>query len=249
MQRWGLLTIPAMYMITSMADMQTVPENGISFSQARNRFAGLGGDHDLALLTVYGTLDIEAAIPSLDSMRAAIKNSPRFAAVNIQLDLLETHEKLLKAKSVPDLDLSAGYIRKIPENVDAPLVGLSMVIPIFNRNTAAQKQVEFQRQAAIIRRENDLRLLDADVQELYSRLLEINKKMTALRTGTIPKAETVYCILMEYYNAGSTSFLDLTTAQSELLRLRIDLLDIEAEWADVSADLMLSTSLTIQIVK
>jgi len=218
-------------------------------AQARIRFAALGGDRDSALLKVSGSLNIEAAVPSLDDLRNAIKNNPRFAATEILLALLETQKKQLKAESVPDMNLSAGYIHKKPENVDAPLVGLSMDIPLFNRNTAAQKQLELQRKAINERRENDLRILDADVQDLYSRLMEINKKIAALRTGTIPKAETVFAMLHEYYNAGSASFLDLTTAQSELLRLRMDLLAIESEWAHVSADLMRSTSLPIQIVK
>ena len=218
-------------------------------AQARKRFAALGGECDSVLLTVTGSVNINAVIPSLDSVREAIKTSPRFAAMESQLDLLETRKKQSKAESIPDLDLSAGYINKLPENVNAPLVGLSMDIPIFNRNTAAQKQLSFQREAAIARRDNDLRLLDADIQDLYGRILEIDKKMDALRDRTIPKAETVYTMLGEYYNAGSTSFLDLTAAQSELLRLRMDLLDKESEWALVSADLMQATSLPIQIVK
>jgi outer membrane protein, heavy metal efflux system len=218
-------------------------------AQVRKRFAALGGERDPVLLNVSGSLNIETAIPSLDDLRNAIKNSPRVAALEIQRSLLETQKRQLKAESFPDMNLSAGYINKKQENIDAPLVGLSMDIPIFNRNTAAQKQLEFQRKAISERRENELLILDADVQDLYSRLMEINKKIAALRTGTIPKAETVFAMLKEYYNAGSASFLDLTTAQSELLRLQMDLLDIEAEWAHVSADLMQTTSLPIQIVK
>jgi len=217
-------------------------------AQARKRFAALGGERDSILLKVSGSLNSEAAVPSLDDLRNAIKNNPGFAAVEVQLARLEIQKKQLKAESVPDMNISAGYIYKKPEKISAPLVGLSMDIPLFNRNTAAQKQIEFQHRALSKQRENDMRILDADVEDLYSRLMEINKKIAVLRTGTIQKAETVYTILQDYYNAGSASFLDLATAQSETLRLRMDLLDIESEWAYTAADLMQLTSLPIQII-
>ena len=218
-------------------------------AQARKRFAALGGNRDSVLLNVSGTLNTEAEVPVLDDVRSAMRTHPRFAALAIQQALLETQKKQMKAESVPDVDLSVGYINKLPKRVNAPLVGFSMDIPIFNQTNAAQKQLSFRHEAFNKRRENDLRILDADTQDLYSRLIELKKKMAALRDGTIPKAETVCDMLWEYYTAGSTSFFDLTTAQSELLRLQMELLDMESEWAQVFADLMQLTSLHIPIVK
>jgi outer membrane protein TolC len=100
-----------------------------------------------------------------------------------------------------------------------------------------------------MQRENELRILDAEVQDLFSRLMEIGKKIDALRSGTIPKAENVCAMLQDFYHAGNASFLDLTTVQSELLRLRMGMLDLESERAFSAADLMEMTSCTIQIVE
>lgn len=217
--------------------------------QARKKFAALGAEQDLVLLSVSGSITNDAQIPSLEELRKALGNNPQLKAVDIEQARLDTQRKQLRAEIVPDLNLSAGYLQNNIENAYSPLVGLSMNIPLFNKNTAAQKQVELQRQALGQRRENTVRLLDADIQELHSRLLEIDKKIAVLSGSTIPKSESVYSMMQEYYQAGSAGFLDLSATQAEMLRLRMDLYDIQTERAQNLADLMQTTSLNIDIVK
>lgn len=217
--------------------------------QARNKFAVLGGEQESALLHVSGSVSDEVEIPSLDVLRTALENNPQLKSVNIEQERLVIQQKQLHAEAIPDLNLSAGYLRNNIDNYNSPLVGLSMNIPLFNKNTAAQKQIELQRQAVGERRSNTLRLLDADIQDLHSRLLEIDKKIATLRTSAIPKAEQVYSIMQDYYSAGNAGFLDLTATQTEMLNLRMSLLDIQTERAQNLADLMQTTSLNIQIVK
>jgi cobalt-zinc-cadmium efflux system outer membrane protein len=217
--------------------------------QARNRFAALGGNNDSVLIHVSGALDLEAEVPSLDDLLGAIRTHPRFTALEIKRALIETQKKQLKAESVPDVNFSAGYINKLPESVHAPLVGIALDIPVFNRNIAAQRQLSFQHEGSSKRLENDLRILTADVQDSYGRVIGLKTKMTALRNGMIPKAEAVCAMLQEYYDAGSANFFDLSTAQSELLRMHLEMLAMETEWAHACADVMLSTGVLIQIVK
>lgn len=216
--------------------------------QARKKFAVLGGDQQLTLDNVTGTLD-ESVVPSLDDLNSALTNSPQISAQNIEKAKLEIQKKQLETEAIPDLDVSAGVLRNNIDNEFSPLVGLSMNIPIFNANKGALNQTKLRQQALDERKGNQLRILSAEVQDLYSRLLEIDNKIETLRTGTIPKAESVYSILQDYYASGSVGYIDLTAAQTEMLRLRMDLIDIEAERAMVLVDLMQVTSLHIKIVK
>jgi Mg2+ and Co2+ transporter CorA len=112
-----------------------------------------------------------------------------------------------------------------------------------------QQQVQLQQQAIAERKKGSLRVIDAVVEDLYSRIMEMDKKLISLKTITLPKADSVYSMLQEYYNAASVGFLDLTAIRTEMLRIRMDLLDIEAERAQKLVDLMQTTSLHIQIVK
>ena len=56
-------------------------------------------------------------------------------------------------------------------------------------------------------------------------------------------------MLQEYYNAGSVGYTDLAATRTEMLGLQMDRIDLEAERALAIADLMLLTSMQIQIVK
>jgi outer membrane protein, heavy metal efflux system len=216
---------------------------------ARKRFAALGGEQDSILQRACGSLDDRSALPSLENLRNAVAGSPQLAASDVERARLVAQSRQLKAEAVPDLNVSAGLVRNNAEHEYAPLVGLSMDLPLFNRNTAARAQVQLKGRALDERRAGTLRDLDAEVQDMHSRLQEIDREIAALETGTVPKAESVYSMLREFYNAGSVAFLDLAAAQAQVLRLRMELLDVEAERALVLADLMQTTSLRIQIVK
>ncbi len=217
--------------------------------QARRKFAALGGKESSSIVNVSGSLNHDAIVPSHQDLQKAIAGSPKFKAIDIEASRLATERRQLKAEVFPDLDLSAGFLRNNDEASTSPLVGAAMTVPLFNRNGDAQRQIGHRQQALLQRRENDLRLLEAEVQDIQTRLLEIDRKVNLLTTGTIPKAESVYGILRDYYGAGSASFLDLVEAQSDLLQLQIELLDTRAERAQNLAALMEMTSLSIQIVK
>jgi cobalt-zinc-cadmium efflux system outer membrane protein len=218
-------------------------------ASARARFAALGGEHDSVLLNVAGELDETADIPSLDALRAALHASPRVAASRGEAAQLSAQQRLLKADAAPDLDVSVGVLRSNADNAYSPLVGVSTTIPLFSRNRAAQDQVALQREAVEQRSRGGLRDSEAEVRDLYSRLQGIDRKLSTLKTSTLPKAAEVYAMLVEYYQAGSVGYLDLTASRTEVLRLRMDLLDIEAERALALAELMQTTSLHIQVVK
>ena len=89
----------------------------------------------------------------------------------------------------------------------------------------------------------------ADIEGIHSQLEAIDLKLNSLQSSIVPKARKVYETLQEYYSAGSASFLDIAEAQAEMLRLRLELLDILQERAEKLTDLMQMTSLNLQIVK
>jgi cobalt-zinc-cadmium efflux system outer membrane protein len=216
--------------------------------QARLQFASLGSKQDTTLLNVTGELDV-TTIPDLVSLQKSVENNPVLIAYAIEQARLETERNQLHADAVPDLNLSAGYLRNNTDHYNSPLFGFSMSIPLFNRNIAAQKQTELKQKAVGEQRENVHRLLIAEVEEIHSQVVMIDRKIKSLQSSTVPKAQQVYMMLQDYYNAGNATFLDITDAQSELLRLKLQLLDIQQERALGLADLMQTTATNIQIVK
>ncbi len=217
-------------------------------TQARLKFAALGSEQDTMLVHVIGDLG-ETPLPGIDELLKSIDNTPVYKSFAVDQALLETQRRQLHADIVPDLNLSAGYLRSNYDHYNSPLIGLSMSIPVFNKNTAAQKQIELKQKALGEQQENVHRLLTADIQEIHSQIVIIDQKLQILKSSTIPKAQQVYMMLQEYYNAGNAGFLDLTEAQAEMLRLKLEIIEIQQERALLLADLMQTTAVTIQIIK
>ncbi|HON11009.1 MAG TPA: TolC family protein [Chitinispirillaceae bacterium] len=217
--------------------------------QARMKFAALGSNQDLSLINVTGELNHELSIPDLKTLQSAVEKNPVITAYAIEQKKLEAERRQLRADAKPDLNISLGYLRNNEDNSNSPTLGLSMSVPLFNRNTAAQKQAELRQKASGEQRENTYRLLMAEIEEILSQLEAIDLKLNSLQSSIVPKARKVYETLQEYYSAGSASFLDLAEAQAEMLRLGLELLDILQDRAEKLTDLMQMTSIYLQIIK
>lgn len=217
--------------------------------QARKKFAVLGGEKANQIINVTGHIDAQESIPSIQSLQKAALSSPQIASFEIDKARLFSEQKLLRAEGTPDLNLSAGVLGSSTDKSVSPLIGLSMDIPLFDKNSAAQKKSKLQQQAVSRRKENSINLLKAEIEDLHSKLIEIDKRVSILTTSTIPKSMEVYTMLQEYYNAGNSNYLELTTTRAEMLDLQMSLLNLEAEKAFIVADLMQMTNLKFNIVK
>jgi cobalt-zinc-cadmium efflux system outer membrane protein len=217
--------------------------------QARKKFAALAGIKSEQIINVVGILDAHATIPSVELLKQAIMSSPQIISFDINKNRLATEQKLLRAQAKPDLNLSAGVLGSNLEDRISPLVGLSMDIPLFNRNSAAQKQSELLQQSVEQQKENLLTLIEAEIENFHSRLIQIDKQINSLLNSTIPKSEEAYSMLQDYYNAGKTGYLDLTSARAKMLDLQLNLLDLETEKCLAIADLIQTTTLQIPIAK
>lgn len=217
--------------------------------QARKKFAVLGGEKANQIINVTGHIDAQESIPSIQSLQKAALSSPQIASFEIDMARLFSEQKLLRAEGTPDLNLSAGVLGSSTDKSVSPLIGLSMDIPLFDKNSAAQKKSKLQQQAVSRRKENSINLLKAEIEDLHSKLIEIDKRVSILTTSTIPKSMEVYTMLQEYYNAGNSNYLELTTTRAEMLDLQMSLLNLEAEKAFIVADLMQMTNLKFNIVK
>lgn len=217
--------------------------------QARQKFASLGGRNEDKLLNIKAALITQVQIPALEKLQKAILASPEVAAYDIEYSRLLSREKILKSDAVPDLNISAGVLTNTIENKYSPLLGMSMNIPIFNRNIAALKQTTLQKKATLAKKENAAEFLMTEINDIYSRIMTIEQQMSTLSSSTIPKAEQAYSMLQEYYNSGSTGYLDMTEMRTEMLSLQLQLLELQSERFVALADIMQKTTLKIQLVR
>jgi cobalt-zinc-cadmium efflux system outer membrane protein len=220
-----------------------------SIQQARKNFASLGGNEYRKLLNVKGNLNTDLVIPSLDELKKSVKVSSAILAIEIDSSKLSFEQRLVKAEAIPDLKISAGLLFDNVDNKYSPLVGLSMGIPLWNKNVAACQELYLEQQALTEQKKEIYDQLVSTIDDIVSKVSEIDTKLHTLKTSTIPKADSVHALIMEYYTTGSVSYPELTDAQGELLMLQMEYHDIEAERAEILVDLKEMTNIQIQIIK
>jgi cobalt-zinc-cadmium efflux system outer membrane protein len=114
---------------------------------------------------------------------------------------------------VPDLELSAGY-RSLPETGDRTwLLGLSLPLPLFDRNQGALAEA----QALVSRSEADVRRqeieLDSRLAGAFTTTGLARERALTLRERILPAAESAFQEIKAGYERGRFSYVDLLEAR------------------------------------
>lgn len=217
--------------------------------QARKHFARLGGEQGASLENVTGELAENPELPALDTLFAALDSTPQLHLFDLEQLHLDIEQKQLRADVTPDLDVTFGFLRNNLDNYHSPLVGASLTLPLFNKNTARIKQAELTRKAIGEKRDNTLQQIKSQLEELYGRVFDIDRRIATLSQNTLPKAIQLHELTLEYYLLGSSGFLDLAASQAEMFRFKIDIHDLKTERAQTLAAIMQLSSFSLKIIK
>jgi len=187
---------------------------------ARQRLAANWGSTQPQFQKVTGELEKIPALPPPEKLQALIANHPGLARWKTVLRQQEVRLALEKAMRVPDPTLSGG-VRYLGEPDDRAFVlGISLPIPLFNRNQGGISEAEYRlRQAEQYQQAFELSLRTR-LSEIYHRLSAVSREISTLKSSSLPEAQNAYQTIYQGYLMGKFSFLDLLDAQRTLFRIR-----------------------------
>lgn len=163
-----------------------------------------------------GLLDRIQPVPSFDALAAVMDNSPAIKAKLSEIKIADRGIDLEKRKRIPDLSLSGG-VKSVDGSDDLIYIaGLSLPIPLFDRNQAAVGRAAAERdrrKAALAAEKNRL---SRDLKNAYQRLKTAHQQVTVIKTDILPSAQGVLDGIAEGYQEGEFSFLDMLEAQNTL---------------------------------
>ncbi|HKU14325.1 MAG TPA: TolC family protein [Steroidobacteraceae bacterium] len=181
-------------------------------------------------------------ILSLAALAERVESAPDLVRFASDARLKEAELRLARAQARPNLTFSLG-VRRFQETNDTGLVaGFSMPLSIADRNqgaiSAAQarlRQSAALRQAALLRMRSSLFGLHQEVSATQARV-------ETLRTEALPQAQLALEQTRNGYERGRFSFLELATAQQELLAIEAAAVDAAADYHRLLAELERLTS-------
>ena len=214
---------------------------------ARHNLAASWGDLEPAFTSAQADLFSFAAVQSFPVLLASIERTPDIVFFASQARLRDAELQVARSRARTDLTLSLG-VRRFEATDDMALVaGISAPLPVFDRNQGAIReayarrvQTDAELQAAQIR-------LRSTLQATYEEMGAARETVEAIRTEAIPQASIALEQVQDGYARGRFSFLELASAQQELLTLRSAALDAAADYHRLLAELECLTSAPLTV--
>jgi len=179
------------------------------WGDAQPRFDSVAGD--------IGSVPERAALPELVEQ---LDNAPMLRAAHAERDRRRALVAVERSKAAADLTVSVGARRDNELGRTQAIVGVSMPLPLFDRNQGAVHEAgkradkaEAELQAARVR-------LLAELQAASAQLSIARTTLQSLQSTVLPAAQQAHEAARRGFDAGKFGVLDVIDAQRSLLQAR-----------------------------
>lgn len=152
-------------------------------------------------------------VPKLADLQSLISSSPAVVLARIEVDRRKALTDLEQSKRVPDITVSAGIQRSNETQRNILLFGVSVPLPVFDRNQGnllealkLEDKARDELQGATVR-------LHSEVAQAQERLSTIAAEVQSLRQDVLPGAKSAYDAATIGFENGKFNFLEVLDAQ------------------------------------
>ncbi|MBB2496473.1 TolC family protein [Aquipseudomonas ullengensis] len=178
-----------------------------------------------AEISVVGDATSIPEPPTVSQLWSALGATAEMRLARLSVEQQEASFELEKTQRIPDLNVSLGSQYSAEDRERVNVVGLSMPIPLFNRNQgnifSAARRAD---QARDLRNATELRLR-ADVQQAMEQWIVANEEIKSLNQTILPSAKSAVDSATRGFEMGKFGFLDVLDAQRTLIGARTQYVD------------------------
>lgn len=204
---------------------------------ARRKLGLLWGEAEPAFASVGGDLNALPQRAPIDELRSALAASPKMQGGKLSVDLGRAQLEVEKSKRYPDITLSAGVARDNEAGRNKAQLGVSIPLPIFDRNQGNVYAASMQAyKAQDLYRELESSLM-AQLLQAVSRFDLAVGSAREYRKSVLPGATEAYEAARKGFEAGKFGFLEVLDAQRTLSDGNIAYLTVLASVYQASADI------------
>lgn len=190
---------------------------------AYRRLAAVAGNNAAIPPNVAGTFD---GLPEYDPDRvreAVLTYHPQARSARVGVERAQAAVKRAEAEPIPNVSVYAGYIRQFENRSHDGAVGVSMPVPVWNRNQgnirAAQAELGMAIQT-VGQTENELA---ARVAAAYQTYASARERAAVYQKELIPRAEETYRLSLTAFKGGQFDYLRVIQAQRAIAEARLEL--------------------------
>ncbi|TDF81702.1 TolC family protein [Pseudomonas sp. H9] len=171
----------------------------------------------------------DPALPSRTLLLERLEQTPDMRLARVQIDQQEAELSLARTQRIPDLTVSVGSQYSETDRERINVVGVSLPIPLFDRNQgnilAAARRAD---QARDQRNGAELRLRSEVVQAL-AQWNTASQEVRDFDRSILPSAQNAVDAATRGFERGKFAFLDVLDAQRTLVAARLQYLEAQAQ--------------------
>ena len=186
-----------------------------------------------------GDLYKAQAVPAFEQLARRIPDSPAIERWVANEQARKADLALQKARTVPDLGIGGG-LRYFSEGDDTAFVlGVTLPLPVFNRNQAGVQEASMQ--LAQARESTKVATLDArtSLSKATEQATSALAEVTALREEILPSSQKTLAAIEEGYRQGKFDYLHLLDAQRTYFNAKQQYLDALTTYHKARTDIEL----------
>jgi len=187
---------------------------------ARKQLAAAWAGKSPVFEKVAGQLNVVAAIPTADQLNDLIAQNPDISRWVVELEQRRASLELEKANATSDITLSGGFKRFNETDDNAVVFGVSIPLPIANRNQGsileARHNISKAREERKAAETRVYTVLASSYQELSNAFTEA----TELKSKVLDGAQDVFDASAQAYREGKLDYLNVLDAQRTLFEAK-----------------------------
>ena len=200
-----------------------------SLKMARKRLTAIWGNATPRFERAEGQVEALPALPALKDLTARLANAPGLARAQLEVNRRQALVEVERSLRIPDVTVSLGGRRNAEIGLNQALLGVSLPIPIFNRNQG--NILEALRRTDKARDElsgTEIRL-NNEIAQALERLNVARQEIEILQREILPGAQSAYDAATKGFLMGKFSFLEALDAQRTLFQAKSQYLRALAE--------------------
>jgi cobalt-zinc-cadmium efflux system outer membrane protein len=228
---------------------------GAAFSRLKF-FAGIAEAEPLKLREEITVASLPLLPPNLQTgIALGLKNRPEIRIASLEEELATAGLRLIRAQARPDISATARYTQG-RSGFDDPrgeffqsdrslTFGISIGLPIFNRNQGAKAEAEIAIRQARERRTFAERIIRNEITTAFQRIEAARRAALTLETSVLPRSRENIETIRKVYEIGELKITDLIAEQRKLLEANRDYTETLTERYRAQADLFIALGITL----
>ncbi|MBY9068035.1 TolC family protein [Hyphomonas sp. WL0036] len=188
-----------------------------------------------ALAALWGDAAPDFTLPNSGVQLAADANAagtlgthPRLEAATAAADAGQAAAALARAGAVPDVTVSAGWRRMEEIGEDAFTAGISVPLPLFDRNKDAARAAGLRRDGAALSAQATEARLQAEQSAAAARVRAAEARLQILESKALPDARSAYQASAEGYRIGRFDLTSTLDARRSLIETETQVIEARA---------------------